>query len=131
METVASLICEIPKKPVRKIQQRMLIWKKAPEAESINYGMPAYKTNGEAVDLFCGFQNHISLYATPSGHTHFTWMRFENTKQNKGSVQFPDEQPLPLDLIAEIIAFRVEENASKCNKKPHFAMAATKWGWLQ
>ncbi|PJA52084.1 MAG: hypothetical protein CO167_10455, partial [Candidatus Marinimicrobia bacterium CG_4_9_14_3_um_filter_48_9] len=29
------------------------------------------------------------------------------------SVQFPLDQPLPLDLIRKIVAFRVEENQSK------------------
>ena len=94
-------------------QIRMLILEKAPEAqESISYGMPAYKTNGKPLIYFAAFKNHIGLYATPSGHTHFA-DALSQYKQGKGSVQFPNEQPLPLDLIAEIIAFRVEENASK------------------
>ena len=74
--------------------------------------MPAYKTNGKPLIYFAAFKNHIGLYATPSGHTHFA-DALSQYKQGKGSVQFPNEQPLPLDLIAEIIAFRVEENASK------------------
>ena len=114
METVASYFAKFPETSQKRMQQiRMLILEKAPEAqESISYGMPAYKTNGKPLIYFAAFKNHIGLYATPSGHTHFA-DALSQYKQGKGSVQFPNEQPLPLDLIAEIIAFRLEENASK------------------
>ena len=111
METVASYFAKFPEASQKRMQQiRTLILEKAPDAqESINYGMPAYKTNGKPLIYFAAFKNHIGLYATPSGHTHFA-DALSQYKQGKGSVQFPNEQPLPLDLIAEIIAFRVEEN---------------------
>ena len=114
MENVASYFAKFPETSQKRMQQiRTLIMEKAPEAqESISYGMPAYKTNGKPLIYFAAFKNHIGLYATPSGHTHFA-DALSQYKQGKGSVQFPNEQPLPLDLIAEIIAFRVEENASK------------------
>ena len=114
METIASYFAKFPETSQKRMQQiRMLILEKAPEAqESISYGMPAYKTNGKPLIYYAAFKNHIGLYATPSGHTHFA-DALSQYKQGKGSVQFPNEQPLPLDLIAEIIAFRVEENASK------------------
>ena len=114
METIASYFAKFPETSQKRMQQiRTLILEKAPEAqESISYGMPAYKTNGKPLIYFAAFKNHIGLYATPSGHTHFA-DALSQYKQGKGSVQFPNEQPLPLDLIAEIIAFRVEENASK------------------
>ena len=111
METVASYFAKFPEASQKRMQQiRALILEKAPEVqESISYGMPAYKTNGKPLIYYAAFKNHIGLYATPSGHTHFA-DALSQYKQGKGSVQFPNEQPLPLDLIAEIIAFRVEEN---------------------
>ena len=114
METIASYFAKFPETSQKRMQQiRTLILEKAPEAqESISYGMPAYKTNGKPLIYYAAFKNHIGLYATPSSHTHFA-DALSQYKQGKGSVQFPNEQPLPLDLIAEIIAFRVEENASK------------------
>ena len=114
METIASYFAKFPETSQKRMQQiRALILEKAPEAqESISYGIPAYKTNEKPLIYYAAFKNHIGLYATPSGHTHFA-DALSQYKQGKGSVQFPNEQPLPLDLIAEIIAFRVEENASK------------------
>ena len=61
---------------------------------------------------FAGFKNHIGFYATPSGHTEFA-AELSIYKQGKGSVQFPVDQPLPIDLIARIVRFRVDENNQK------------------
>lgn len=97
-------------------QIRDTIKKNAPEAvESIAYKMPAYKTNGRPLVYFAGFNNHIGFYATPTGHSQFA-AELSKYKQGKGSVQFPLNKPMPLDLIARIVKFRVDENAS-LNKK--------------
>ena len=34
-------------------------------------------------------------------------------KTGKGSVQFPLDQPLPVDLIRRIVAFRLQEHAGR------------------
>ena len=89
-------------------QVRETILKHAPEAvESISYGMPAYKYKGKPLVYFAGYKNHIGFYATPAGHTEFA-AELANYKQGKGSVQFPINQPLPLDLIGRMVAFKVQ-----------------------
>lgn len=94
-------------------QVRAIIKKNAPKAiESIAYGMPAYKTQGKPLVYFAAFKNHIGFYATPTGHEAFQ-EALSKYKQGKGSVQFPLDQPIPIDLIAEIVAFRVTENEQK------------------
>jgi len=102
---------------VRLNQIRAIIKKNAPEAEeSIAYKMPAYKTNGKPLVYFAGFDKHIGFYATPTGHSQFV-KELSKYKQGKGSVQFPLDIPLPLDLISRIVRFRVEENSIKKSKK--------------
>lgn len=97
-------------------QIRMTIKLAAPEAkESISYGMPAYKTNGKPLVYFAAFKHHIGFYATPTGHNEFE-KELSNYKQGKGSVQFPINKPLPLDLISKITKFRVRENLIKVKK---------------
>lgn len=94
-------------------QVRTVIKEKAPEAEeSINYGMPAYKTNGKPLVYFAGYKNHIGFYATPTGHEKFA-EELSKYKQGKGSVQFPIDKPIPYDLIGRIVEFRVKENFDK------------------
>ena len=91
---------------------RQAIKATAPEAvEGIAYGMPAYKLNGRPLVYFAGYKNHIGFYATPSGHEAFA-EALSHYKQGKGSVQFPINEPMPLDLIRQIVAFRVKASSN-------------------
>lgn len=98
-------------------QVRSTIKQAAPDAEeSIAYGMPAYKLKGKPLVYFAGYKNHIGFYATPTGHAEFA-KELSKYKQGKGSVQFPINEPMPLDLISRIVAFRVVENHEKAKVK--------------
>ncbi|CAA9196153.1 iron chaperone [Flavobacterium collinsii] len=95
---------------------RMTIQEAAPDAkEKISYAMPAFEQNGIVV-YFAAFKNHIGLYALPSGHAAFK-EDLSKYKSGKGSVQFPLNEPMPYDLIAKIVKFRVRENLEKAKKK--------------
>lgn len=92
-------------------QMRQTIKASAPQAEeSISYGMPAYKIDKKPLVYFAGFEKHIGFYATPTGHVRFA-SELSKYRQGKGSVQFPVDGPLPLDLVARITIFRVKENS--------------------
>lgn len=89
---------------------REVIKKAAPDVEEgMGYGMPGYKLYGKPLVYFSAYKNHIGFYATPSGHSAFS-SELSKYKQGKGSVQFPIGEPMPLDLIARIVKFRVKEN---------------------
>ncbi|CAN5739838.1 DUF1801 domain-containing protein [soil metagenome] len=89
---------------------RKTIHKHAPNAsEGISYGMPAYKVNDKPLVYFAAFKNHIGFYATPTGHEAFA-TELAIYKQGKGSVQFPIDKPMPISLIANIVAFRLAQN---------------------
>jgi uncharacterized protein YdhG (YjbR/CyaY superfamily) len=97
-------------------QVRATIKKAAPQVEEmISYGMPAYKLNGPLI-YFAGYKNHIGLYPTPSAIVAFK-KQISDYKWAKGSVQFPFDKPLPLELIKEITRFRVKENLQKAASK--------------
>ncbi len=111
---VDEYISTFPKETQELLKQvRKTIRQAAPDAgESISYGMPAYKLNGKPLVYFAAFKNHIGFYATPTGHKEFA-DELSKYKQGKGSVQFPLDKPMPLDLIERITKFRVKENSSK------------------
>lgn len=93
----------------RLLAVRELMRKRAPEAvESIAYGMLAYKLHGKPLIYFAGYQNHIGLYATPTGHAAFE-KEFAQYKHGKGSVQFPHKQMFPLELIERVVSYRARE----------------------
>lgn len=95
---------------------RRLIKETAPEAEEkISYGMPTFYLHGNLVH-FAAHKNHIGFYPTPTGIEAFK-DELSNYKGAKGSVQFPIDKPMPLDLIRKIVDFRVSENKNKAVKK--------------
>ncbi|MGN6800943.1 MAG: DUF1801 domain-containing protein [Ginsengibacter sp.] len=90
-------------------QVRMVVRKAAPKAEeTISYGMPAFKYKGRVIIYFAGYKNHIGVYATPSAHEAFN-KELSVYKQGRGSVQFPLDQPMPLDLISRMVKFKVKQ----------------------
>lgn len=100
---------------VQKIleQVRLTVRKAAPDAEeTISYGMPAFRYKGRVIIYFAGYKNHIGFYATPAGHTAFE-KELSKYKQGRGSVQFPLDKPMPLNLISRMVKFRVLQQAEK------------------
>jgi len=84
----------------------------APAAqETINYGISTFKLGGNLVH-FAAYKNHIGFYPAPSAIKQFQ-EELSSYKTAKGSVQFPLDQPLPFQLIKDIVAFRVREIAEK------------------
>ena len=93
-------------------QLRRSIQKAAPEAEEvISYQMPAFKLNGILI-YFAAHKNHIGFYPTSSGIAAFK-KELAPYKSSKGAVQFPLDQPIPFDLVENIVKFRVKENLAK------------------
>lgn len=104
---------------VQKVMQqiRTAIKEVVPHAEEkISYGMPAFNTHGRYLVYFGGFKKHIGFYPTPSGTDTFA-KDLEDYKTGRGSVQFPLDRPMPLDLIKRIVAYREKENIEKNKKK--------------
>ena len=94
---------------------RNTVKQEAPTAtEKISYQMPTFYLNGNLV-YFAAYSKHIGLYPTPSGTEAFK-KELSKFKTGKGSVQFPLEEPLPIQLIKKIVRFRVEENKKKKKK---------------
>ncbi len=114
MKTVEEYIATFPLETQDILHQiRKTIRLAAPDSkETISYGMPAYKLQGKPLVFFAAYKKHIGFYATPTGHEAFA-KELSVYKQGKGSVQFPLDKPMPLDLIKRITEFRVAENLTK------------------
>jgi uncharacterized protein YdhG (YjbR/CyaY superfamily) len=110
-------IVVFPEKTQKMLEQlRETIKKAAPDAnEEISYGMPALRQNGRLL-YFAGFKNHIGLYPLATGIEAFK-TELTGYKWAKGSIQFPINKPLPLNLITRIVKFRVIENLEKSKIK--------------
>jgi uncharacterized protein YdhG (YjbR/CyaY superfamily) len=108
--TIDEYIAGFPENVQNYLQQmRNTIRKAAPSAEeTISYAIPTFKLNGNLVH-FAAFKNHIGFYPAPSGIEAFR-KELAPYPGAKGSVQFPLDKPLPLNLITRIVKFRLEEN---------------------
>ena len=106
MKDIDQYIADFPE----EIQERLQIIRKAimeevPEGEeAISYQIPTFKFKKKNLVHFAGFKNHIGFYPTPRGIEEFE-DELSNYKQGKGSVQFPHDQDLPMDLIRRMVRF--------------------------
>lgn len=114
---VDAYIADFPESTQALLQQiRSILKQAAPDAEeAISYGLPTLKLNGNLVH-FGAFKNHIGFYPAPRGLEAFK-EELAGYKGAKGSVQFPLDQPLPLDLISKITKYRLAQNLAKVKTK--------------
>lgn len=103
---------------VRAILERLraTIRQAAPEAkEKISYGIPTFTLHGNLIH-FAAYKNHIGLYP---GATAIE--RFQDAlapyETSKGTIRFPLDAPLPLELIKRIVEDRVQENEKAAQAK--------------
>ena len=113
-KTIDEYISAFPN-DARKISDglRKAIHEAAPNAqEAVSYGMPTFKLNGNLVH-FAAHKNHIGFYPRgPSAIEAFKDQLYEY-EQSKGTVRFPLNRPIPLELVKQIVRFRVQQNESK------------------
>ena len=91
----------------------------APDAgEKISYNMPTFTLNGKYLVYFAGWKNHIAFYGAPKGNPEFN-EDLTAYESGQGTLQFPYEKPMPLDLITKIVKFRAAENREKTGRKKY------------
>jgi uncharacterized protein YdhG (YjbR/CyaY superfamily) len=115
--SIDEYIAGFPLETQRVLEEvRALIKSCAPAAtETISYAMPTFDLNGRHLVHFAGYERHVGFYPIPSGMEAFE-AELKSFKRGKGSVQFPLDRPLPLDLIRRIVEFRVEENMARASR---------------
>lgn len=114
LKTIDEYIRTFPKEVQVKLEKvRQTIREAAPEAhEEIKWSRPAYSDEERILVVFAAFKHHIGFYITPSTLEAFE-EQLSTFKTGKGSIQFPYEQPLPVELIRELTAYRVWESKEK------------------
>ena len=106
-----------PEDVKKKLQElRATIRAAAPGVtETISYQIPTFDLNGRHLIHFGAWKTHIALYPTSSGTRVFE-RELEGYKAAKGTIQFPMDKPLPLELIGRIVKFRVEEEQKRASR---------------
>ena len=115
--SIDEYIATFPEEIQKKLEEvRATIKTAAPEAkEKISYQIPTFTLYGNLVH-FAAFKNHIGFFPTSSGVQSFKH-ELSQYETSKGTIKFPLDKPLPLDLISKITEYRVAENLKKAEVK--------------
>lgn len=76
--------------------------------EKLSWSMPTYWKKRNLIQ-FAAFKNHIGLYPGTEAVEAF-FDKLQEYKTSKGTIQFPYDKPLPLELIAEIAKWCERKN---------------------
>jgi len=108
-------------KDVQRVLQtvRRAIRKAVPKAdEVISYQIAAYKLEGGTVLYFAGWKKHYSLY--PANARLVAAFKKELAPyevNDKGTIRFPLDKPVPVTLIARLAKFRARETQTRRNPR--------------
>ena len=95
---------------------RETIRRAAPDAqEVISYQMPAFRQHGILV-YFAAWAKHIGMYPPISGNKTLE-KAIARYAGPKGNLQFPLDEPMPLNLIERIVKLRVKQSVEKAAAK--------------
>ena len=112
--TIDEYIKDFPDDVQEKLRSvRETIRAAAPDAvEKIAWRMPTFYQCGNLIH-FAAFKRHIGIFPGVSGIEHFRdEFKSLGLQFSKGAVQLPFDRPMPLDLVARIVRFRVIENTA-------------------
>lgn len=119
-QSIDEYIAACPEETHERLQMiRAEIKKIVPDAkEKISYQIACFELNGKNLIHFAGWKKHVSLYPVPSGSEAFE-KSIAKYADGKGTVKFPLDQPLPMELIRKIIKYRVADNLKNTKIKPN------------
>jgi uncharacterized protein YdhG (YjbR/CyaY superfamily) len=86
----------------------------APDAvETIAYNMPAYRGgDGQFVVSFDAFKRHYSLFPASDVVVERLGEDVRPFLAGRGTIRFPSNRPIPIELVKRIVEIRVEETAA-------------------
>ncbi|KAA2239793.1 hypothetical protein F0L74_26755 [Chitinophaga agrisoli] len=106
--SIGEYIAGFPPEVQQALEQvRATIRKTVPDAqEAIRYAMPTFIHQGHNLVHFAAFKRHIGFYPAPTGNKSFE-AALAGYKTGRGSVQFPLDKPMPLELIVRITEYEI------------------------
>jgi uncharacterized protein YdhG (YjbR/CyaY superfamily) len=84
-----------------------------PKAEEcISYSIPAFRLDGRVLVFFGAASGHCSFYP---GAYPIEALKEDLTgyDTSKGTIRFPEDQPLPAKLVRKLVKARIEEQAAR------------------
>lgn len=105
------------RRPVME-QLRATIRAAAPDAtEAISYNMPAARLGGRFLVSYEAYQRHYSLFPWTERMLAELGDDLKRYAVGKGTIRFPADQPIPLDLVTRIVEIRNHEVAQEADAR--------------
>ena len=103
---VTAYIAGFPPKVADRLQQirSALMDSDDSVGEKISYRMPAVTWKKKVLLYYGAHSNHIGVYPVPSGDEAYA-KAISGYRTGKGTLSFPHNEPLPLDLIVETLSW--------------------------
>lgn len=97
---------------------RATIREALPEAEEvISYDIPTFKIGGRDVIYYAGWKRHFSIYPVGDAVKKTLAAELDGLEISKGTIKFPLDEPVPVELIGRIAKLRAAEEAAYKPKK--------------
>lgn len=113
IQTIDQYIARYPRDVQDKLEQiRTLVHEIVPEAkEKISYGLATFTFHGNLVH-FGAYDAHIGFYPGATPIAQFA-PQLTAYATSKGTVRFPLDEPLPLDVIGDMVRAAAARNLTK------------------
>jgi len=111
-EGVDAYLAQVPEPARTTLEKiRAAIRSAAPKeaTEGISYGMPAFRYQGALVG-YAAFKNHCSFFPMQASLIDQMKDELKSYRTAKGTLQFPQDKPLPAALVKKMVKLRVAEN---------------------
>ncbi len=110
-ESVEAYMAALPDGRRTVMQQlRRTIRAAAPAAdEVITYNMPGLRMHGRFLVSYEAFKRHYSVFPWSDEMVAELGDALRPYAVGKGTIRFPADQPIPLDIVTRVVEFRVGE----------------------
>ena len=110
-ESVDEYMAQLPDYRRAVMEQiRSTVRAAAPDAsEVIAYNMPAFRLDGRFLVSYESFKRHYSLFPWSDAMVEELGEALRPYAVGKGTIRFPADEPIPLELITRIVQIRNHE----------------------
>ncbi|HSK93091.1 MAG TPA: DUF1801 domain-containing protein [Candidatus Angelobacter sp.] len=90
----------------------------APDAtEVIAYNMPAFRLNGRFLVSYEAYRHHYSLFPWSEAMLGELGDELQPHAVGRGTIRFPADQPIPLQLVTRVVQFRLRELDAEAERR--------------
>ena len=116
-EDVDEYMAQLPEDRRAVMEQlRSAIRSAAPDAaEAISYNMPSYRLGGRFLVSYEAFKRHYSLFPWSDAMLEELGEAMKPYAVGKGTIRFPADEPIPLELVTRIVEIRNREVAQEAS----------------